>query len=162
MMDNKERKDDLGNIDEFNEKYRHYVSDAEAEESDMVNEDAETVRLDKDEEYDLYDESSDTDEEYSDEQPDEPKKKQNFFTKTKHRNSKIIALCLVIVLLLGIGAGLVWIYVSTKSEGYGDDGIDYGTIDKNYLVDDNTQFKVMGDIDADSLNAFLYEWANSL
>ena len=161
MMDNKERKDDLGNIDEFNEKYRHYVSDAEAEESDMVNEDAETVRLDKDEEYDLYDESSDTDEEYSDEQLEEPKKKQNFFTKNKHRNSKIIALCLVIVLLLGIGAGLVWIYVSTKSEGYGDDGIDYGTIDKNYLVDDNTQFKVMGDIDADSLNAFLYEWANN-
>lgn len=161
MMDNKERKDDLGNIDEFNEKYRHYVSDAEAEESDMVNEDAETVRLDKDEEYDLYDEASDTDEEYSDEQLEEPKKKQNFFTKNKHRNTKIIALCLVIVLLLGIGAGLVWIYVSTKSEGYGDDGIDYGTIDKNYLVDDNTQFKVMGDIDADSLNAFLYEWANN-
>ena len=33
MMDNKERKDDLGNIDEFNEKYRHYLSDAEAEDS---------------------------------------------------------------------------------------------------------------------------------
>ena len=43
MMDNKERKDDLGNIDEFNEKYRHYLSDAEAEDSEMVTEDAETV-----------------------------------------------------------------------------------------------------------------------
>ena len=94
---------------------------------------------------------------------DEPtlEKKENFFTKNKHKNTKIIALCLVIVFLLGIGAGLVWIYVSTKSKGYGDDGIDYNKIDKNYLVDDNTQFKVMGDIDADSLNAFLYQWANN-
>ena len=81
MMDNKERKDDLGNIDEFNEKYRHYLSDAEAEDSEMVTEDAETVRLDKDEDYDVYDEASDSDEEYSDEQIEKPKKKQNFFTK---------------------------------------------------------------------------------
>ena len=62
MMDNKERKDDLGNIDEFNEKYRHYLSDSEAEDSEMVTEDAETVRLDKDEEYGEYDEASDSDE----------------------------------------------------------------------------------------------------
>ena len=61
MMDNKERKDDLGNIDEFNEKYRHYLSDAEAEDSEMVTEDAETVRLDNDEEYEAYDESAESD-----------------------------------------------------------------------------------------------------
>lgn len=161
LMDNKERKDALENMDEFNQKYNHYISEDEEtqivpvphfEKNDGI-EDVSSYSEDVNAEDPDFDADSD----------DEPtlEKKENFFTKNKHKNTKIIALCLVIVLLLGIGAGLVWIYVSTKSKGYGDDGIDYNKIDKNYLVDDNTQFKVMGDIDADSLNAFLYQWANN-
>lgn len=154
-MDNKDRKDTLENMDEFNKKYNHYLSD---------DEETQVVPVPKIEKKDAFEDVSSYDEasEEIEEEPDDgTEKKENFFTKNKHKNTKIIALCLVIVLLLGIGAGLVWLYVSTKSKGYGDDGIDYNKIDKNYLVDDNTQFKVMGDIDADSLNAFLYQWANN-
>ena len=41
-------------------------------------------------------------------------------------------------------------------------GIDYADeIDENYIVDENLQFEVMGDIDSDSLNGFLKEWAKN-
>ena len=162
-MDNKERKDALENMDEFNRKYNHYVS--EDEETQIIP----VPQIEKKEhiENDIEDISSYSDDSLKDEKSDAgynefvSEKKENFFTRNKYRNSKIIALILVIVLLLSAGGVLVWLYVSTRSKGYGDDGIDYNKIDKNYLVDDNTQFKVMGDIDADSLNAFLYQWANN-
>ncbi len=158
-MDNKDKLDALDNMDEFNKKYSHYASDDE--ETQIVP----VPHFDKaDNNISSYSDGNDADEPEDTEYDEEdfvPEKKENFFTKNKYRNTKIIALCLVIVILLTAGAGLVWLYLSTKSKGYGDDGIDYNKIDKNYLVDDNTQFKVMGDIDADSLNAFLYQWANN-
>lgn len=162
-MDNKKNNDALENMDEFNEKYGHYVSEDEEtqiipvphfeknEVSESYDYEEDDVVTENDGESDLTDDSTDV----------KAKSQGNFFTKNKYKNTKIIALCLVIVLLLSAGGALVWLYVSTKSKGYGDDGIDYNKIDKNYLVDDNTQFKVMGDIDADSLNAFLYKWANN-
>lgn len=162
-MDNKERKDALENMDEFNRKYNHYVSEDEETQIIPVPQIVKKEHI----ENDIEDISSYSDDSLKDEESDAgynefvSEKKENFFTRNKYRNSKIIALILVIVLLLSAGGVLVWLYVSTRSKGYGDDGIDYNKIDKNYLVDDNTQFKVMGDIDADSLNAFLYQWANN-
>lgn len=164
-MDNKEIKNELENLDEFNEKYKHYLEEAQDEE-------VETVPVPKIAHEDEYDDiSSYSDEvgeeihaasDYFDDEDEFFEKKTNFFTKNKYKNTKIIALCLVIALLLGAGGFLAWIVWSTKSDGYGDSGIDYGNIDdSNYLVDDNTSFEVMGDIDADSLNAFLYKWANN-
>lgn len=160
-MDNKERNDALDNMDEFNQKYNHYVSDDEETQIVPV---PKFEKKEKIEDISSYSDESMRDE--NDEASDEYKEhisdnQGNFFTKNKYRNTKIISLILVIVLLLTAGGVLVWLYVSTKSNGYGDDGVDYNKIDKNYLVDDDTQFKVMGDIDADSLNAFLYQWANN-
>ena len=160
-MENKDRKDALDNLDELNRKYGHYAS--EDDDTQIVpvpqfkkkSDDNNISSYSEDYENDVSEETSVDDTDYV------PEKKQNFFTKNKYRNTKIIALCLVIVILLTAGGALVWLYLQTKSNGYGDDGIDYNKIDKNYLVDDDTQFKVMGDIDADSLNAFLYEWANN-
>lgn len=167
-MENKENKDALENMDEFNQKYNHYIS--EDDETQIIPvpkierhtdsyEDISSYDGDF-EKYENTDETENTESD-SDEIKENTKSEGNFFTKNKHRNTKIIALILVIVILLTAGGILVWLYVSTKSNGYGDDGVDYNKIDKNYLVDDDTQFKVMGDIDADSLNAFLYKWANN-
>lgn len=167
-MDNNEIKNELENLEEFNEKYKHYLDEDEdnntepAFESQLAsdNDGYEDVSSHsyEDEAQEFESESSEKyDEEYTE------KKRENFFTKNKCRNIKIIALSLVIAILLGAGIFYAWLVWSTKSDGYGDDGIDYGDNinDSNYLVDDNTSFEVMGDIDADSLNAFLYKWANN-
>lgn len=158
LMDNNEKKDALENMDDFNEKYGHYVS--EDEETQIIPV-PHFERNEVNNEFELEPTVEEPQENEDETSENKAKANGNFFTKNKYRNTKIIALILVIVLLLTAGGVLVWLYVSTKSKGYGDDGIDYGTIDKNYLVDDDTQFKVMGDIDADSLNAFLYKWANN-
>lgn len=166
-MDNKDNKDMLGNIDEFNKKYSHYLSENEdgAEQSDVntVSDAFDDVETEYTESDNYVEEDYVEDEEVPDKKKNASKKSDNFFTRNNKRNLKIIALCLVIVLLLSGGGVLAWIYASTKSEGYEDDGIDYNEIDPdaNYLADDDTQFEVMGDIDADSLNAFLYSWANN-
>ena len=150
-------KDSLENMDEFNEKYRHYA-DSSDDTGEMEIVPVPNIQHSNDSD----DISSYSDpESYDDFEETESNDKGNFFTRNKYRNTKIIALCLVIALLLSAGGVLIWLYFQTKSNGYSDDGIDYNTIDKNYLADDNTQFKIMGDIDADSLNAFLYEWANN-
>lgn len=172
-MDNKDKRESFESIDEFNKKYNHYASE---------NEDTEIIPVPEIKHKDSFEDISSHSEvgdsellyEYEDEAsnydeqdiPNESEmtglqKFQYFFTKNKYRNTKIIALCLVIAILLSGAGFLVWLYVTTKSKGYGDDGIDFGNIDKDYLSDDDTQFKAMGDIDADSLNAFLYEWANN-
>lgn len=173
-MDNKDKREDIENIDDFNRKYNHYAS--EDEYTDIVPV-PEIKHSDSFEDISSHSEVGDSEllyenenePSYSSDESDAPnesemtglQKFQYFFTKKKYRNTKIIALCLVIAILLSGAGFVIWIYVTTKSKGYGDDGIDYGNIDKDYLSDDDTQFKVMGDIDADSLNAFLYEWANN-
>ncbi|HAX83046.1 MAG TPA: hypothetical protein DCY15_00645, partial [Ruminococcaceae bacterium] len=94
-MDNKDRKDTLENMDEFNKKYNHYLSD---------DEETQVVPVPKIEKKDAFEDVSSYDEasEEIEEEPDDgTEKKENFFTKNKHKNTKIIALCLVIVLLLG-------------------------------------------------------------
>ena len=110
-MDNKERKDALENMDEFNRKYNHYVS--EDEETQIIP----VPQIEKKEhiENDIEDISSYSDGSLKDEESDAgynefvSEKKENFFTKNKYRNSKIIALILVIVLLLSAGGVLGWL-----------------------------------------------------
>lgn len=163
LMDNKERKDALENMDEFNKKYNHYVSEKDETQIVPVPQIKKTEHNTSPiEDISSYSDDALRDEDdYSDTADNSEIKNGNFFTKNKYRNSKIIALILVIALLLSAGGVALWLYLTTKSDGYGDDGIDYNKIDKDYLVDDDTEFNVMGDIDADSLNAFLYQWANN-
>lgn len=167
-MDKKENKDTLGSLEDFNKKYSHYACEDENNDPipvpEFVNRSSATDSQRVVEE-DYVSEVSEQKKakKNNKEEKHNKEKKENFFTRNNKRNTKIIALCLVIALLLGAAGFMVWIYYSTKSEGYDDDGIDYGEIntDSNYLSDDDTQFEVMGDIDADSLNAFLYNWANN-
>lgn len=159
-MDNKENKDTLGNLDEFNKKYSHYLNENEEADEAPVLEAAEEISV---EERVVEEEFIAEEQEPREKKKKKSDKKENFFTRNNKRNTKIIALSLVIVLLLCAAGFMVWIYLSTQSDGYEDNGIDYNEIpsDSDYLSDDDTQFEVMGDIDADSLNGFLYSWANN-
>jgi len=165
-MDDKKRDlDELYNLDDFNSRYNHYLQQNEDENKPVENGFEDITSYSEGNE-DFYSSSSDAIS-LEPEIEEKPKKKKdknpegNFFTKNRYRNSKIIALCLVIALLLSAGGFLIWLVYSTKSEGYGDDGIDFGKKDDNYIVDEDHDFEAMGDIDADSLNKYLYEWANN-
>lgn len=167
--------DELNELKDFASRYNHYLqTDEDAEQvkkieeyediSSFSGENADVVPAEK-----TVEEAAESAEEAAEEPADEDGDKLviidegNFFTRNHYHNTKIIALCLVIVLLLTSGGFLLWIYFSTRSGGYEQNGIDFAdNIDeKDYIVDDDHDFEAMGDIDANSLNKYLYEWANN-
>ena len=170
-MDDKNKDlDELNELKDFTERYMHYRQADESETPEKIDEyedissfgsegaDASLIYEDEDKTVDATEDTEDA----ADSGPvviDGG----NFFTRNHYHNSKIIALCLVIALLLTSGGFLLWIYFSTKSGGYEQEGIDFADNfdEKNYIVDDDHDFEAMGDIDADSLNKYLYEWANN-
>ena len=168
MDDKNKGLDELAGLKDFNERYNHYVETGEKEDAKIKEYD--DIKSYSDGNQSFYSDFSkdeeipDESQVYEDEAPVKnlPKSDENFFKKNNYRNTKIIALCLVIALLL-TGAGfLIWIVVSTKDADYDNNGIEFADeIDEDYLVDDNHDFQVMGDIDANSLNGFLKQWATN-
>ncbi|HAY73479.1 MAG TPA: hypothetical protein DCY31_06485, partial [Ruminococcaceae bacterium] len=99
-MDNKKNNDALENMDEFNEKYGHYVS--EDEETQIIpvphferNEVSESYDYEETDNVQEYDDNSELTDDSTDVKAKAPG---NFFTRNKYKNTKIIALCLVIAL----------------------------------------------------------------
>lgn len=85
-----------------------------------------------------------------------------FFTANNYKNAKITAIVVAVVLVICACGVVGWIYWSTRSEGYGDEGIDYfDETDEDYLSDEIYRFNSMGDDGAGSLNEFLRNWANN-
>lgn len=102
------------------------------------------------------------DENYSEDGKRTKKKKGNFFTRNHCRNIKIIALLLVIAILLVLGGGLAYLYIATGKGSYGDDGLDYNDpATEQIIYEEDHNWTAMGDVDANSLNDFLYKWANN-
>lgn len=169
-MDDK-RKDfeGISDLDDINERYRHYLEiDSEEDEveskNDAVKPQYEDISSFTEGNEDFYSSSSEDEEE--DEAPEQrveaPKPEGNFFTRNRYRNTKITALIVVIALLLGAGGFLVYIWWSTRSEGYNKDGVEYNELDESdYLSDEQTNFEAMGDVDGDSLNEWLKAWAKN-
>lgn len=87
-----------------------------------------------------------------------PEDNGGFFKRNNYRNAKLTALILAIVILLSAGGFMIYIYLATRSDGYGKDGVAYNDTD-DYIDDENLSFKAMGDVDADSLNDYLKSWA---
>lgn len=172
MDDKNKGLEELANLKDFNERYSHYVETGEKEDEKFKEKEYEDIKSYSDGNQDFYSGHSDeetlteneTEAVEEEASPSEKKAEtnENFFTKNKYRNTKIIALCLVIALLL-TGAGfLIWLIMSTKGADYDNNGIEFADeIDEDYLVDDNHDFQVMGDIDANSLNGFLKQWATN-
>ncbi len=166
--DNK-KTDDLTDLSDFNKKYNHYIESeddtvVEMNEPKKKNDDFEDISSYSEGNADFYMNPKKEPEpvakkEHSSQSSD--KIEGNFFSRDRYKNTKIIALVLVIALLLTIGGFLVHLVVSTSGGAWDDDGIDFNTGNDDYLVDDNHNWEVMGDVNADSLNDFLYSWANN-
>lgn len=160
-------------------KYNHYAQDEDVAEEYVppvaVNEDNADTPAKSDEYEDISSYSGEDkkdffssmyEEEFEPESEEEvaeaPEEEGNFFTRNHYRNAKITALIVVIALLLSAGGFLFYVWWSTRSEGYGKEGKEIHQIDeKDYLVDEDMNFKAMGDVDADSLNGWLKAWANN-
>lgn len=161
--------DDLTDLSDFNRKYNHYIDS----DNDTVVE--KKVQPDKDAFEDISSYSEGNADFYMNprKEPEAPVAAKehtvksnkaaegNFFTKNRYKNTKIIALALVIALLLTIGGFLIHLVVSTSNGDWDDDGIDFNSGNDDYIVEDDHNWEVMGDVNAGSLNDFLYSWANN-
>ncbi len=169
--DNK-RNDEFNDFSDFNKKYEHYLTDEPEKVENEVSPggfvEFEDISSYSDGNADFYmNPREDNSEEISIEDnmiaEKKMKKKGNFFTRNKGRNTKIISLSLVIVLLLAGGGGLAWFYFYYFSDGnYGDSGLDYNDpFTEQVIYEEDHNWQAMGDVDANSLNDFLYSWANN-
>lgn len=169
-MDNDKKEfDNLTDLSELNTKYKHYFND----ENDKTVP-AQKVIKQADEFEDITSYSEGNADFYMNPREEAKKvnnnvdrkktrniKKGNFFTRDQFKNTKIIALLVVISVLLTIGGFLIHLVVSTSDGDWGDDGIDYNADNEDYIVEDDHNWQSMGDVNADSLNDFLYAWANN-
>lgn len=191
MSDKENKNDEFLDLADFSKKYEHYIDTAdtvaEAEASTDKEEileyeditsysegNADFYMKPREEEKDVYiskeyksetvSNSESPAENTEDDNNSEKNKKNigNFFTRNHCRNIKIIALLLVISILLVFGGGLAYLYIVTGKGLYGDDGLDYNDPYTDQIIyEDDHNWKSMGDVDASSLNEFLYRWANN-
>ena len=174
MSDNKRNNLEFDDYAEFNKKYGHY-SDYNSSSSDQEME-FEDITSYSDGNADFYmqprqDDDSDVEIAYGSEpetnnmmdKKNKKKSQGNFFTRNRGKNVKIIALSLVIVLLLVSGGGLAWFYFYYFSDGtYDDEGLNYNDpFAEQEIYEEDHNWQAMGDVDANSLNDFLYSWANN-
>lgn len=186
MDKDKKINDELNDLYEFNKKYEHYLSteDEDVKSYETPAADIEVDFADSNDEYiDISSYSEGNADFYMNPRNDEnfeninsfitpennmevknkKNKKGNFFTGKKKKNLKIIALLLVIVILLGCGGGLGYFYLYYFSDGsYGDSGLDFNEpFTGQVIYEEDHNWQAMGDVDANSLNGFLYSWANN-
>lgn len=171
-MDKDNRKiDDLTDLSDFNQKYNHYL---DSDENTEIAPPASSRKQDEFEDISSYSEGNADFYMNPRKEAEIPEKKReietkktkkekngNFFSRNRYKNTKIIALVLIIAILLTIGGFLIHLVVSTSGGDWGDDGIDFNSGDDDYIVEDDHNWQSMGDVNADSLNDFLYSWANN-
>lgn len=185
MSDNNGKKDEFLDLADFNKKYEHYVDDPDTiDNSESVEKPPEFeditsysegnadfyMKPREEDSRDIYiskesapvNVNKETDQKMNIENKKKRKKNGNFFTRNHCRNIKIIALLLVIAILLVLGGGLAYLYIVTGKGSYGDDGLDYNDpFTEQTIYEEDHNWTAMGDVDANSLNEFLYRWANN-
>ncbi len=172
-MDKENKKiDELTDLSDFNKKYNHYTDEDLAVPSKLEKSQPAPQKM-QFEDISSYSEGNadfymqprrETEKSHKNHHQSVEKSQKNegnFFSRNRFRNTKIIALVLVISMLLAVGGFLIHLVVSTSDGDWDDDGIDYNPADDNYIVEDDHTFEAMGDVNADSLNDFLYSWANN-
>lgn len=174
MSDENKKYDELADLENFDERYKHYIEVSESEDfedNSSKNSEFEDISSYSGDKYDT-DEffSSSDDVAYADEPSDDSfdisssaskAKKCGFFSRNHYRNAKITALIVVIALLLGSAGFLIWIWYSTKGVDYKNNGLDINDPSKmEEVIYDEEQHKSMGDVhDSASLNEWLKTWA---
>lgn len=175
MNNDNKRNEEYDDLSEFN-RYRHYLND-ESQGSDEVNSSDDSAEYEDITSYsegnaDFYMQPRnneelvydyDSNDKLNDMSKNIKKNKGNFFTRNGCRNIKITALSLVIVLLLASGGGIAWFYYYYFSDGqYDDNGLDFNDpFAEQEIYEEDHNWQAMGDVDSDSLNGFLYSWANN-
>ena len=123
------------------------------------------------EEYNKYLDDSDRDDGDSDALTDEnepedvysqpQKNEESFLKRNNYKNLKIILLSIIIAIIVAFGAVVAYLYHITGGADYGDSGGDYNH-DAEIEEEEKLNLEAMGDVtDANSLNEFLYSWANN-
>ena len=186
MDKDKMKNDELNDLYEFNKKYEHYLSneDVDVKSYEEPSADIEVDFADSNDEYvDISSYSEGNADFYMNPRDEEAvesinssvtnenntevkskKTKKGASSKRNKKNSlKIVALLLVIVILLGCGGGLGYFYLYYFSDGnYGDSGLDFNEpFTEQTIYEEDHNWQAMGDVDANSLNDFLYSWANN-
>lgn len=185
MDKEKMNNDELEDILDLNKKYEHYLTDEDADTFNVEEPYDENIQVeftDSNDEYiDISSYSEGNADFYMNPREDDvssdnycapeenmkevksKKEKGKFFSRNGYRNAKITALSLVIVLLLAFGGGLGYFYLYYFSEGnYGDSGLDFNDpFTEQVIEEEDHDWQAMGDVDANSLNDYLYSWANN-
>lgn len=186
MDKDKITKEELNDLYEFNKKYEHYLSteDEDVKSYEKPAADIEVIFAESNDDFidissysegnaDFYMNPRDeeiveningsvTNENYT-EMKSKKTMKSHSSKRNKKNSLKVVALLLVIVLLLGCGGGLGYFYLYYFSDGsYGDSGLDFNEpFTEQTIYDEDHNWQAMGDVDANSLNGFLYSWANN-
>lgn len=88
------------------------------------------------------------------------KNKESFFKKNNGRNMKILLISVIVAIILLFGAAVAYLFHVTDGADYGNSGIDYNS--DAIIEDEDINLTAMGDVtDANSLNDFLFSWANN-
>jgi glycosidase len=137
MADNENKKEDISDYTSLTEKYNKYVD---------YNEDEE--------------ETADDILPSTDENEAEDKSIKTFFKKNNYKNLKILLISVIVAIIVLVGAAVAYLFHVTDGADYGDSGVDYNG--EVVADDEDLNLEAMGDItDANSLNDFLYSWANN-
>ena len=159
-LDGKDNKDFFSTESEYNKSH----SDTDSKE---ILDSKYSKYLNTDE-TEVYYDSSDSQEESDFEDissSEDGKKKRSkegpFFKRNNYRNLKILLITLLALIVLSFGTVVAYLFHITKGADYSDEGIDYNE-DADIVEEENLNLTAMGDVtDADSLNGFLYNWANN-
>ena len=125
----------------LSEEYNKYLNDNDRDDGDS------NALTNKNETEDIY---------------SQPQKNEESFLKRNNRkNLKIILIAVIVAIILAVGAIIAYLYHITGGADYGDSGVDYNH-DAVIEEEENLNLEAMGDVtDANSLNDFLYSWANN-
>ena len=97
-------------------------------------------------------------------EPDAPEKKEKAKKINKKKRNKIIKIVLISIIafiIIGIASVVGYLYYVTRGADYGNEGYEYNG-DQDIVEEENLDFTAMGDVtDANSLNSYLYNWANN-
>lgn len=161
-MNNKDDQNFFSTQEEYSKRMKTDSYDKNKEETDY------TALSEKYSKYVDYDETEDEtapeseDEIQGEEEVSDMKKKSidSFFKKNNYKNLKILLISVIVAIILLFGAVVAYLFHVTHGADYGDEGIDYnGDV---VIEEEDVNLEAMGDVtDANSLNDFLYSWANN-
>ncbi len=158
-MNNRDDENFFSTQDEYNKRVAQQQARENSENSelsDLTEKYGKYVNYTEDDENDLRSPLVDAVEE----KPMKKEKSESFFKRNNYKNLKIILISIIVAIILLFGAAVAYLFHVTDGADYGDAGIDYNS--DAIIEEEDVDLDAMGDVtDANSLNDFLYSWANN-